>query len=242
MKQFKKFLVDSPLMFVPFEGSKNAVDGLSGYGSYHMQYWLDGDILIAVGVVDVLPSGICGVYLFYAPKYAFLGLGTFTALQELSLTRRLQRFDSSFKHYYMGFYIDSCLKMKYKSRFGPSYLLCPEVKTWHLTKDCIPIIQSKQHHRLNSDDSAKDVDAINIRDQDISIFVSNIGIMDLEDYVNMNNCKNDIDGRDSIGNEDSGKGEISTHSEKESKVKMSREYANLVGKEAARSMLLYLET
>lgn len=48
----------------------------SGYGSFHEQYWLDNE-LIAVGVIDILPSCVSSVYFFYDPAYSHLSLGTF---------------------------------------------------------------------------------------------------------------------------------------------------------------------
>jgi arginine-tRNA-protein transferase len=50
------------------------------YGSFHQQYWLDGK-LIAVGVVDILPSCVSSVYFFYDPEYSYLSLGTYAALR-----------------------------------------------------------------------------------------------------------------------------------------------------------------
>ncbi|VDO67939.1 unnamed protein product [Schistosoma mattheei] len=51
------------------------------FGSYHQQYWLDGEKLIAVGVIDLLPRCLSSVYVFYDPNYSFLHLGTYTALR-----------------------------------------------------------------------------------------------------------------------------------------------------------------
>lgn len=53
-----------------------------GFGTFHNQYWLD-DKLIAVGVVDILPSCISSVYLYYDPDYGFLSLGVYSALRYL---------------------------------------------------------------------------------------------------------------------------------------------------------------
>lgn len=52
----------------------------NAYGSYHMQYWLDGK-LIAVGVIDILTQCVSSVYLFYDPEFHFLNLGTYSALR-----------------------------------------------------------------------------------------------------------------------------------------------------------------
>ena len=52
----------------------------AGFGSFHQQYWLDGK-LIAVGVIDILPSCVSSVYLYYDPDYFFLSPGTYSALR-----------------------------------------------------------------------------------------------------------------------------------------------------------------
>lgn len=51
-----------------------------GYGTFHQQYWLDGQ-LIAVGVLDVLPRCLSAVYFFYDPDYRFLSLGTYSSFR-----------------------------------------------------------------------------------------------------------------------------------------------------------------
>jgi len=52
----------------------------AGYGSFHQHYILDGKI-IAVGVIDILPRCVSSVYFYYDPAYAFLTLGTYSALR-----------------------------------------------------------------------------------------------------------------------------------------------------------------
>ncbi len=47
----------------------------------HQQYWLHGERLIAVGLIEVLSGCISSVYLFYDPEFAFLNLGTHVALR-----------------------------------------------------------------------------------------------------------------------------------------------------------------
>lgn len=51
-----------------------------GYGSFHQQYWLDGCI-VAVGVIDILPTCVSSVYLYYHPDFASLSLGSYAALR-----------------------------------------------------------------------------------------------------------------------------------------------------------------
>ncbi|XP_039337108.1 arginyl-tRNA--protein transferase 1 isoform X11 [Mauremys reevesii] len=106
--EFTRFLCDSPLE------AENPPSGPDcGYGSFHQQYWLDGKI-IAVGVIDVLPYCVSSVYLYYDPDYTFLSLGVYSALREIAFTRQLHEKASELCYYYMGFYIHSCPKMRYK--------------------------------------------------------------------------------------------------------------------------------
>uniref|UniRef100_H2Y4K1 Arginyl-tRNA--protein transferase 1 n=1 Tax=Ciona savignyi TaxID=51511 RepID=H2Y4K1_CIOSA len=128
---------------------QNNTEGpLKGYGSYHNQYWLDGK-LVAVGVLDILPSCISSVYLYYDPDYGFLSFGVYSALSEISLVRRLTRTHPCLTHYYMGYYIQSCPKMRYKSAYKPSYLLCPESYEWVPIEKCEATLQESPYSRLN---------------------------------------------------------------------------------------------
>ncbi|TRZ02385.1 hypothetical protein DNTS_021095 [Danionella cerebrum] len=105
---FKRFLCDSPLL------AESPPDGPeAGYGSFHQQYWLDGRI-VAVGVVDILPSCVSSVYLYYHPDFSTLSLGTYSALREIAFTRQLHQQSPKLAYYYLGFYIHSCPKMRYK--------------------------------------------------------------------------------------------------------------------------------
>lgn len=124
-----------------------------GFGSFHQQYFLDGK-LVAVGVIDILPRCVSSVYLFYDPDYFFLSLGVYSALRELHFTRSLQRTTPSIESYYMGFYIQSCPKMKYKGQYSPSYILCPETYNWIPIEQCRPKIALAKYSRL--DDSEEE--------------------------------------------------------------------------------------
>jgi len=146
-KSFERFLVESPLPSVVDDYNERDTNHLfrtddDGYdifipcGSYHQQYRIDGT-LIAVGVVDILPHGLSSVYSFYDPTLSSssaglsLNLGKFTALREIQWVQRAAAYRSSqFQYYYLGFYIHSCQKMKYKAEYKPSDLLCPTTKKW----------------------------------------------------------------------------------------------------------------
>jgi len=116
---FTRFLVDSPL--VP--NSEHA--GSAPVGTHHMLHRIDGQ-LVAVGVVDLLLSGLSSVYLIYDPDFKHLALGKYTALREIQYC-----LETGLQYYYMGFYIQDCEKMKYKAGYCPSELLCPTTLTWH---------------------------------------------------------------------------------------------------------------
>ena len=79
-----------------------------------MKYYLQ-DKFIAVGVIDVVPSGISSVYFFYDPDYKSHRLGVFSSLIEIEYVRYFSKAFPEFKYYYMGYYIQNCEKMSYKS-------------------------------------------------------------------------------------------------------------------------------
>ena len=66
------------------EGEKVKETVVWKYGSYHQLYRLDRR-LVAVGVVDILPSGLSSVYLFYDPDEKLLSLGTYLQLSQLRI-------------------------------------------------------------------------------------------------------------------------------------------------------------
>ncbi|XP_025906316.1 arginyl-tRNA--protein transferase 1 isoform X4 [Nothoprocta perdicaria] len=150
INQFTRFLCDSPLE------AENLPSGPDcGYGSFHQQYWLDGKI-IAVGVIDILPCCVSSVYLYYDPDYSFLSLGVYSALREIAFTRQLHEKASDLCFYYMGFYIHSCPKMRYKGQYRPSDLLCPETYVWTPIEQCLPLLERSKYCRLNQDVKAVD--------------------------------------------------------------------------------------
>ena len=100
-------------------------------GSYHQHYLINEKYLFAVCVVDVLPACLSSVYAFYDPKLSEnLILGKLTALYEIEWVKHALRFRPDLKYYYLGYYIHSCPKMKYKAEYKPSLLLCPVKNVW----------------------------------------------------------------------------------------------------------------
>lgn len=135
---FHRFLCETPLPLVRPDGDGDRrfqVDG-EGYdthipfGSYHQQYRING-VLIAVGVVDVLPHCLSSVYAFYDPDLSrHLELGKYTALREIEWVQRAYTHRRQLTYYYLGYYIRSCTKMVYKAEYKPSELLCPTTNRW----------------------------------------------------------------------------------------------------------------
>ncbi|ORX52034.1 arginine-tRNA--protein transferase 1 [Hesseltinella vesiculosa] len=138
---FKNFLVNSPLKMEQDPDNKLAMK----WGSYHQKYMLD-DKLIAVAVLDILPYCVSSVYFMYDPSYAFLGLGNYSALREISFTRELHTQSPDLAYYYMGYYIHTCKKMQYKGKFHPSDLLDPETYAWYsLDATCRPLLNKYRY-------------------------------------------------------------------------------------------------
>lgn len=119
-------------------------------GSYHQCYRLDGK-LVAVGVLDLLPHAVSSVYLFYDPDYQEWDWGKISALQEIALT-----IEKGYEYYYMGYYIHSCTKMRYKGQFQPSHLLDPESLEWNLLdNDMRTKLNSRKYVSLSADRKAE---------------------------------------------------------------------------------------
>ena len=120
-------------------------------GSYHQCYRLDGK-LVAVGVLDLLPHAVSSVYLFYDPDYQEWDWGKISALQEIALAK-----EKGYQYYYMGYYIHTCTKMRYKGRFEPSYILDPQSLDWHrLDDDFRKKLDVRKYVSVSGDKEAED--------------------------------------------------------------------------------------
>ena len=167
---FNEFLVESPL------AQEKAPEGAPcDYGSYHLQYLIDGKIY-AVGVLDIIPKGVLCEYLYYDPAYRFIAPGVYSALYEISLAQRFYRVNPEMQFYYMGFYVQSCPKMNYKRHYSSSELLCPETHCYVPLPQCIPRLKETEYCRLddhspiiNEEMTEEFLDGLNIIHQGIFI-------------------------------------------------------------------------
>lgn len=145
---FRRFLCDSPL-----HREKGQVDGRTPQlGSFHQCYRLDGR-LIAMGVLDLLPHCVSGVYFLYHSDFEKWSFGKLSALREAALA-----LEGGYQYYYMGFYIHSCLKMRYKAEYRPQHVLDPESLEWSPLdgelRSCLDrkhfVSRTREHRRMNA--------------------------------------------------------------------------------------------
>lgn len=120
---FKRFLCMSPLRRETMVGQDGRKRRL---GSYHQCYRLDGK-LVAIGVLDLLPSCVSSVYFLYDESLHKHVPGKLGGLYEISLA-----LEEGYRWWYAGFYIHSCPKMRYKMDYSPQYVLDPESLKWDL--------------------------------------------------------------------------------------------------------------
>ena len=144
-RSYRRFLCDTPLV---------SLDGPLGwdykYGSFHFQYFLDGK-LVMVAVVDILPTYLSSVYVYYDPDYSWLDLGVYSALREIELVRKLNKIKPEFQYYCMGYYIHDNAKMNYKGKYSPSYLLCPDTYRFTPIESARQRFDKSKYSRLNDD-------------------------------------------------------------------------------------------
>ncbi|KAG8904393.1 Arginyl-tRNA--protein transferase 1 [Tulasnella sp. 417] len=77
----------------------------------------------------------------YAPKWEAHSLGKLSAVKEIALAQELSSYGAPGMGYlYMGFYIHTCQKMKYKGQYAPSFLLDPEEYTWCPVEKAFPLL------------------------------------------------------------------------------------------------------
>ena len=63
----------------------------------------------------------------------------------------MQQTDPALKYYYLGYYVHSCPKMRYKGQYQGSDLLCPETHTWHPIERVRSMLDVDKYNRFCSD-------------------------------------------------------------------------------------------
>jgi len=82
------------------------------------EYRDDSGALLAVGICDVSNDSLSSVYFYFDPDQMKRGLGTYGALYELQHAR-----EHSLTYFYLGYWVEHCATMHYKSSFTPHQLL-----------------------------------------------------------------------------------------------------------------------
>lgn len=81
--------------------------------------------LLAVAVVDRLNNGLSAVYTFFDPLQAARGLGTYAILWQIAEAQR-----RGLQWVYLGYWVERCSKMVYKSQFKPHEVFITERWGW----------------------------------------------------------------------------------------------------------------
>lgn len=71
-------------------------------------------VLIGLAAVDSLDDGLSAIYTVFDPDFEHRSLGTFGVLWQVEEARR-----RGLPHLYLGYWIEQCRKMNYKTRFKP---------------------------------------------------------------------------------------------------------------------------
>lgn len=84
------------------------------------EFWgfYEGEQLIAVSVIDILPNGLAAVYTFFDPEQHKRSLGVFAILWQLAHAKQL-----ALPAVYLGYWIKQCSKMSYKMEYRPIELM-----------------------------------------------------------------------------------------------------------------------
>ena len=80
-----------------------------------IEYRLDG-VLVALSVCDLPDDGMSAVYTFFDPTLPKRGLGSFAILTQIEYVREMQ-----LDWLYLGYWIENCKKMSYKTQFKPIF-------------------------------------------------------------------------------------------------------------------------
>ncbi|MBL0689066.1 MAG: arginyltransferase [Pseudoalteromonas sp.] len=83
-----------------------------------IELW-DQDNLVAVAVTDCMDNAISAIYTFFDPDYEHFSLGTVMILQQLKFAKQQHK-----QFVYLGYQIDECDKMNYKTQFLPAQKQC----------------------------------------------------------------------------------------------------------------------
>ena len=110
----------------PEHGPKDAGDFAESFvdNPFETQEWRyylrseGGEKLVGVGYVDRLPEGLSAIYFFHDPDERKRSLGTYNVLSAIRKAAEWK-----LPHVYMGYFVEGCRSLEYKSRFRPNEVL-----------------------------------------------------------------------------------------------------------------------
>lgn len=139
-------------------------------GTYHMRYYLDGE-LVMISLVDILPHYLVSVYFMYDPDLRFLQPGVYTCLREIAFIQQLQKKDPRMTYYNLGFFNESNPKISYKKQFKPTEILCPVTDVYVPLEPMVPVLKQSKYARFADEgikerpsEASLDVDGLVISD------------------------------------------------------------------------------
>ena len=97
--------------------------------SLEIEWRTPGGRLIGVGICDVTDLCLSSVYFYFDPAEARRSPGTMSILREIELARSLD-----VPWYYLGYWINGCPTMDYKSLYRPHELLWPWGDWWPMDR------------------------------------------------------------------------------------------------------------
>lgn len=96
----------------------------SRVNSFSICFYLDGQ-LVSVAIVDHVTNGMSAVYTFFDPELDQRSLGTYAILTQIDIARRLE-----LRWLYLGYWIQACPKMAYKTNFQPLQQFDTRTSRW----------------------------------------------------------------------------------------------------------------
>ncbi len=92
------------------------VQGHRDFG-YEILYY-DDTRLIGVDLIDILDDGISSIYFYYDPEYRKYSLGKYSLLYQIEYAKTL-----NLSWIYLGYYVEACPSLSYKSEYTPYFTL-----------------------------------------------------------------------------------------------------------------------
>ena len=121
------------------------------YGCYNLIHRIDGKIA-AVSIIDILPTALSSVYLYYNTDYKFLDMGVLTAILEIEYARSFHDLiDSNFQYYTLGFFNENIQKLRYKGFYDPTELLDRFTMNYVFLKDVKNLLKEGKHIQLSKE-------------------------------------------------------------------------------------------